>query len=103
VRAEAQFTDIVAYLSLPASQRAGSEQETHASEIITALTRQDPVYIDSIAIYDLQGNTLLDTFTSDIGANKSDRTWFQKPLETGLPYASDVEFSQSTGAASIYF
>jgi GAF domain-containing protein/HAMP domain-containing protein len=103
VRAEAQLPAIVEYLSLPATQRAGSEQEGRALKFITALNHQNPVYIDSIGVYDLQGNTLLDTFSDDIGVNKTDRSWFQKPLGTGLPYASDLEFSQSTGAASIYF
>jgi GAF domain-containing protein/HAMP domain-containing protein len=103
VRAEAQLPAIVEYLELPASQRAGSEQEARARKFITALTHQDPVYIDSIAVYDLAGNTLLDTYTSDIGLSKSSRDWFNRPIETGLPFVSNVEFSETTGAASIYF
>lgn len=101
VRTEALLPDFVAYLSLPASQRADQADEITA--ILSVLAQQDPTHIDSIAILDLQGNTLVDTFTADIGVNKADRPWFKKAVETGKPVASNVEFSQTTGAASIYF
>lgn len=103
IRAQAQTPDVVEYLSLPAGQRAGSEAETRAFEFITAITQQNPVFISSVAIIDIKGNTLLDTFSADVGVSKFDRDYFQKPLETGLPYVSNMEFSQTAFAASIYF
>jgi putative methionine-R-sulfoxide reductase with GAF domain len=103
VRSTGQFPAVVDYLSLPAYQRAGSPEEDRAIKLITALAREDPVFISSIAIYDIKGNTLLDTFTADKGSNKSDRVWFKDTMQTGLPYVSDVEHSASSDVPSLYF
>lgn len=103
IRAEAQNTTLIEYLGLPPEQRAGSPDEDRVNRFLFARLAQDPVYITSVAVCDINGNTLLDTFTSDVGVNKADRSWFKNALASGLPYASDVEFDQDTGAASIYF
>jgi putative methionine-R-sulfoxide reductase with GAF domain len=103
VRSEAQFATVVDYILLPADQRSGSPEEALLNKFIYARLLEDPVYISSVAIYDINGNTLADTFTSDIGVNQSDQAWFQNAVATGLPYASDLEFSQTTGTPSLYF
>jgi putative methionine-R-sulfoxide reductase with GAF domain len=101
VGTQAQLPDFVAYLSLPASERADNADEVTA--ILSVLTQQDPTHISSISLLDRQGNALLDTFTADIGTNKADRDYFKAAIQTGQPYASEVEFSRTTGDASIYF
>jgi GAF domain-containing protein/HAMP domain-containing protein len=101
VGTEAQLPDFIAFLSLPASQRAENADEV--TVILSVLTQQDPTHISSISLLDKQGVALLDTFPADVGTNKADRDYFKKVIETGQPYASEVEFSRTTGDASIYF
>lgn len=102
-RSEAQFAIVADYILLPASERPGSLEEARLNNFIFARLSEDPVYISSVAVYDINGNTLADTFTSDIGTNKLDRTWFQAAVATGLPHASNLQFSQTTSAPSLYF
>ncbi len=101
IQTQANLPDVIAYLSLPASQRA--DQNEQLVGLLSLLARQDPVFIDSVSIMDVNGNDLVDTLASDIGVNKSTRDYFIKTMETGLPYASEVEFSETANAASIYF
>jgi HAMP domain-containing protein len=101
VRTQANLPELRAYLSLPEGQRSYRQDEISA--ILSTFARENPIYISSVGIYDLDGITLIDTYTDDIGTDKSDRSWFQRPLETRLPYVSNLEFSQTTSDASIYF
>lgn len=94
---------VLDYLVLPAGQRAGSAEEARALKFIAAISRQDPVFISSVAIFSTKGVTLLDTSPADIGLDKSSREYFKNTMQTGLPYASDVEFSSTTGVPSLYF
>jgi GAF domain-containing protein/HAMP domain-containing protein len=101
IRTQASLPSFSTYLSLPASQRTDGNGEI--IKILSTFARQNPIYISSIALYDLKGITQMDTFSDDMGTDKSDRDYIQKAIETGLPYASNVEFSQTTGDASLYF
>jgi len=103
VRAASQFSAVRDYLSLPESQRSGSEKEASVLKFLTSLSRQDPVFISSVAIFDTKGISLADTVAADIGLDKSSRSYFKATLLTGLPYASDVEYSATSGVPSIYF
>lgn len=103
VRAAGQYPAVVEYLSLPEGQRAGSEEEARAVKFVIAMSRQDPVFISSVALFDTNGVTLVDTVPADIGLNKSTRTYFQETLKSKLPYVSDVEYSSTSGKASLYF
>lgn len=103
IRAESQFAEVVNYLSLSPAKRLGSGEEERLNRFLFARLAQDPVYISSVAIYDVDGNTLLDTYTKDIGINKDTRSWFAEAIGRGLPYASDVEFAQDSGNAYLYF
>jgi putative methionine-R-sulfoxide reductase with GAF domain len=103
VRAAGQYPAVVDYLILPEGQRAGSEEEARALKFIIAISRQDPVFISSVALFDTKGITLVDTIPSDIGSDKSNRTYFQETLSSRLPYVSDVEFSSTSGEPSLYF
>lgn len=101
IRTQANLPELRTYLSLPEGQRSYRQDEITA--ILSTFARENPIYISSVGIYGLDGITLVDTLTDDIGTDKSDRSWFHRPLETGLPYVSNVEFSQTTSDASIYF
>jgi putative methionine-R-sulfoxide reductase with GAF domain len=101
IRTQASLPDFSVYLSQPTDKRADGYDEIVS--ILSTFARQNSIYISSVALYDLNGLTQIDTFSDDIGTDKSSRDWFQKAIETGLPYASNVEFSQTTSEASIYF
>ncbi|MCE9645942.1 MAG: GAF domain-containing protein [Chloroflexi bacterium] len=103
IRTEAQLPDVVDYLSLSAGTRAGSGEEARVQKFVTVLARQDPIYTLSISVMDARGQILIDTNSDNIHAFRSKADYFQAVIETGLPFASPVEFDQQTGAPSFYF
>ena len=104
IRTEAQLPTFVDYLSRSATERHNSASESRVTGILHALSRKDPLNISSYALLDVQGRNVMDTFTADIGVDKSDRNYFQVPLRTGLPYASPIQFSPlAPGRASLHF
>jgi GAF domain-containing protein/HAMP domain-containing protein len=103
VRTEAQIVDLAEYLQAPAAQRAGTIEEDRARRILQALQRKDPIYISSYALLDKSGMDVLDTFTDDIGLDKSNRDYYLGALKKGSPYVSSVQISQTTLEPSIYF
>ncbi|MCP4427582.1 MAG: GAF domain-containing protein [Chloroflexi bacterium] len=103
VRVEAQLPALVNYLSLSPSQRADSLEEAEVAAILLSLSQRDSEHISSYALLDTNGVDLIDTFAPDIGVDKSDRSYFQESIQTGLPYVSPVEFSRTTDEAALYF
>jgi GAF domain-containing protein/HAMP domain-containing protein len=101
IRTEAQLPLWFEYLSLAAPERANSSRGAEVRATLRALSRK--ANVSSYALLDLEGQTVMDTFASHIGLNRSDREYFQQPLKTGLSYVSPVQFSPTTGKASIYF
>ena len=101
IRTEAELPLWSAYLKLPHEQRSGSDLERQVRSTVRALSRK--TNISSYALLDAEGRTVIDTFASHIGMPKPDRAYFCKPLKTGLPYVSPVEFSPTTGRPSLYF
>lgn len=101
IRTEAQLPLWSEYLSLAADERANNSREPEVRATLRALSRK--TNISSYALLDLEGRTVMDTFASHIGLNRSDREYFQAPLKTGLSYVSPVQFSPTTGKPSIYF
>ncbi|MCB0153923.1 MAG: SpoIIE family protein phosphatase [Anaerolineae bacterium] len=107
VATEAQLPAFAEYLNLPAAARTGPLQAA-VEATLRELSRKDKVFIVSYALLDGQGRNLLDTQPALIGQDEAARDYFQKPLETGLPYVSPVEFDPVTagpglGTAGLYF
>jgi len=104
IRTEAKLPIFVEYLTLPSEQRTGSEEETEVVSTLRALSLKDNVYISSYALLDGRGVNLADTNGADVGKDRADRDYFQKPLRTGLPSATSVEVSASRfGETGMYF
>lgn len=103
INTEAQLPAFIKYLNLTPEQRANSPEEAEVSAILQALSRRDRLFISSYALIDLLGNNIMDTQETDIGHSKSNRDYFERPLETGLPFVSSVHFSPTTAEPSIYF
>jgi methyl-accepting chemotaxis protein PixJ len=57
---------------------------------------------DSIALFDLKGNPLVETKGTQLG-NHLDRNYFQEVLKTGKTVISDPEASKSTGKMVVHF
>jgi len=103
IRVKAQDPVIVDYLLLPASQRAGSPEEAQVNKLLNAYSHEDSLFVNSIGVIDAQGKSLTDTSAAEVGVDKSDRVYFQQAIKTGLPYSSELIFSEVTGKASLYF
>lgn len=103
VRIESQLPGFITYLSLPSSQQTNNPASEEIYAVLRALSRKDPVNISSYALLDAQGKVLLDTLATDIGVDESSQDYFQRAVQTGLPYVSPVLFSAATGQSSIYF
>src|SRR5690349_9309280 len=102
-RVKAQDPAIVNYLLLPDYQRAGSAEEVQLNQLLEAYHHEDQLFINSVGIIDPNGKSLIDTSPDEIWIDKSDRVYFQQPMQTGLPYSSEVIFSEVTGQPSLYF
>jgi putative methionine-R-sulfoxide reductase with GAF domain len=100
---KAQDPVIVDYLLLPSYQRAGSAEEAQVYKLLQAYSHEDPLFVNSIGVIDTIGRSLADTSQDEIGVDKHDRVYFRQPLETGLPYSSELIFSATTGKPSLYF
>lgn len=98
VRTESQLPVLASYLGLPAEQRPASPEEAAVTATLRELSRKDKVFIASYALLDSQGQNVIDTEPANMGQDEAERDYFQKPLETGLPYLSPVEFVPSAGA-----
>ena len=102
IRAESQLPEWSEYLSLPIDQRSGSEIEKNVQGILRSLSGKSQ-HISSYSLIDRHGTNVADTRALDIGKDESDRDYFQAPLAFGQAVVSPVEFSPTTGEASLTF
>jgi putative methionine-R-sulfoxide reductase with GAF domain len=104
VRSEAQFPAFAEYLILPSQLRPTSPQHTTVEKMLLALSRRDPIFIMSYALFDSTGVNVVDTFVEDIGFNEAQKEFFQNPLATALPFASPVLHNETNdGTSSLFF
>jgi GAF domain-containing protein len=107
VRVESRLTLWSKYLSLPDEQRSDSELEAEVSSTLSDLSRKgqvfSPVFVPSYALLDRQGRNIIDTHVQNIELSESNEEYFQSVLQTGQPYISPVQFSESTREAALYF
>ncbi|MEZ4644085.1 MAG: GAF domain-containing protein [Chloroflexota bacterium] len=94
-RNDANLLPFIDYLSWPAADRTNSAAEQQARQLLYQLARLDQTYIASYALLDVEGNVLLDTVTSNQGANEANRTYFQETLARGQEYVSDLQVDDS--------
>lgn len=103
VRVASQSHILAEYLALPVEQRAGSETESALKTDLLAISRRDQTFITSVGLIDKNGLSVADTEQIEIGVDKSHRNYFLGARDSGLPYASPVEISATTGDLSMYF
>ena len=101
IRSDSRQLALTTYLDLPSASRTNSGEENNARLALLSLTRKNPVFIHSIAVLDENGKNILDTFEDHIGRNEGNQSYFKRPLQTGLPYASNIVFHDND--SFIYF
>jgi signal transduction histidine kinase/DNA-binding response OmpR family regulator len=103
VRTEAQMPAFIRYLRYPQHQGSGSITEVEVFAILEELSSKDRVFIESYALLDSQGITIVDTNRANIGTDVSDQDYFRKPFETGLAYPSSVMFLPPDNVPVLHF
>ncbi|WP_320172189.1 PAS domain S-box protein [Maridesulfovibrio sp.] len=103
VRTESTIPQFAEFLRIPPEKRDDSPEEMAVAGLLTALKRRDQTNITSIALLDMSGNAVADTYGPDFGTDKSDRSYFVQPIMTGLPYVSTVGLSGISSQPSLYF
>lgn len=100
ISAEAQLPVVVEFL-----KASPAEQERSRNDIIAlfnTLAQRDPEHIDSYALLNSDGVVIADTFTNDIGVDKSNRDYFLQPRRTGRSFVSPVRYSPTSPRLSFY-
>jgi GAF domain-containing protein/HAMP domain-containing protein len=98
---DAKQLTLIQYLKLPAYLRSVSQEKESAQLTLLALTRKNPVFIHSIGILDINGKNILDSSDEYQGLNEANFAYFIRPLQTKLPFASNVIFHNNE--SNIYF
>jgi putative methionine-R-sulfoxide reductase with GAF domain len=90
VQSKATSPSLAAYLSLPKNQRSGSDLESKVLNLLISWGRQDPFFIESIGILDLNGVIVMDLVNEDTGKSEANFKHFTDVVENGSPYASPI-------------
>ncbi|NES94917.1 MAG: HAMP domain-containing protein [Desertifilum sp. SIO1I2] len=101
VRVEAQLPLVSRYLSASVEDR--TQLRTDAEAVLRALNRKDTLNIISYSLITLDGITVLDTNVGQIGSDRSQQDYFQRAINSGLPFVSPVRYSAQTQTMSIHF
>lgn len=99
---ESQKQVLREYLLLPADQRAGSETETELYNDLRSIINHDKEFITSVGLLDEDGISVADTEPTEIGINKSTRSYFLAVQNKKEPFFSPVEISATTSELSNY-
>jgi len=100
VSAEAQLPEIATYLQ--ASPQGQVITRKNILALLNTLVLRDPENIGSYALLNSEGIDLADTYTDDVGLDKSDRDYFLQPRRTGRPYVSPVRYSPTSPDHAFY-
>lgn len=103
IRVAAQSPELANLLNTPPDSPDYDASQARVGEILRALNRRDPIFLSSYALTNKTGDTIVDTYSPDIGTNKADRDWFLAVIANNLPYVSPVSVAPGTGRPSVYF
>jgi GAF domain-containing protein/HAMP domain-containing protein len=88
---DAKIPSVAAYLKASPEERAASRDEMLA--LFNALSQSDPQNIGSYALLDKDGTDILDTYASDMGANRQYKDYFIAPMQNHVTFVSPVTYS----------
>ena len=100
VSAEAQLPEVIAYVQATTQGQVITRKNILA--LLNSLAQRDLENIGSYALLDSEGIDIADTYTDDIGLDKSDRDYFLQPRRTGRPYVSPVRYSPTSPDHGFY-
>ena len=100
VSAEAELPEIVSYLQTSPQGQVITRDKI--LELFNALVQRDPESIGSYALLNSDGMDIVDTYSEDIGIDKSDRDYFLQPRRTGRPFVSPVRYSPTSSDHAFY-
>jgi len=100
IHTEARLPVLVHYAAQSELEREAMTETV--TQTLQTLAQKD-AYIASYAMLDLQGNVLIDTNSSNIGANESMLSAFTSPIANGNPAMSNVEMDPMSHEPSLYF
>lgn len=98
LRAEVQNPDFAEMLTVFPQSSAYADALKETSTTLLALKNKDVIFISSYALLDAQGKVLVSTEEYELGQDESQRDYFQKPRQDGLPFFS-VWYAEN----SLYF
>jgi len=101
IKTESHLPLIIEYMSLPAAESEALKPQVAAT--LDALANKDPEFLVSYALLDVEGNVLMDTFGSHMGANEAGLSAFQMAIHADAPVMSDVLIDPFTEQPSLYF
>ena len=100
-----RFGDIQAIANLPTLKDSKVKAVTtpkYRQLLLESYIKFYKVY-DSIALYDLEGELILQVGSTDVAKNIKDRNYFQALINTGKPTISPPEKSKTTKEVNLYF
>ena len=103
IRTLSLLPQLAEYLARPMAERSGSALEDTVLNTLHTLQRRDPLNITSCGLLDARGRDVLDTFSLDMGRDKSDRRYFRETLRTGKPVFSRGDIAEASPATSVFF
>ncbi len=103
VRTEAQYPEMAVLLELEPQNRAGSNAEVNVFSTLSTLARRSPVFLNSYGLLDRNGLVVADTDPGEMNKDMSSRSYFIEAVNSGLPYVSDIDYSELSQTPSMYF
>lgn len=100
IRTQANLPILRRYLQADETERLRLRPELR--QTMRDMLNRDSTNIGSYALLDEQGITVWDTYTQDIGVDKSDRDYFWVVMTTGNPFLSAVRFSPTSPDHGFY-
>ncbi len=104
INTEAHLPTVVDYIKQFPNGKQDSIEEQEAIILLSTLSEKNP-FITSYALLNKEGIVLIDSDTTEMKADKSDRDYFlfYMSAHDSATFVSPVQFSQSTEEASLYF
>lgn len=101
INTEAKLPLLREYMTLSSAEQDPLKPQVAAT--LEALAEKDPDYLVSYALLNANGDVLMDTFGSHMGAKEAGLSAFQMAVETDGPVMSDVLIDPFTEQPSLYF
>jgi len=100
---QSELDIFINYLSLAPDQRHGSPEEEAVGLTLNSLGIQQPAFLRSVGILDMQGKVVFDTNPLKIGKEYQFEDFYEMTVSTKQPQISSVIFSENAKDAYIFF